>query len=325
VPSLLPPSLAPMKATSGDLPQGDGWVHEPKWDGMRVLAFVEGDRVRLQSVNLLDVTAGWPELDALPGALGVRAALLDGELVALDERGRPSFGRLQQRMHVGSRAEALRRAAAVPVAYVVFDLLHLDEHPLLELPLVERRRLLERLLEAGPTWQLSPQHDDGAALYDAAAANDLEGVMSKRRDSPYEPGRRSRLWRKVKVRRRQEVVVGGWLPGEGGRAGRMGALLVGVHDAPGGPLRFAGRVGTGFSDAELERLAGHMAGLAQPDCPFDPPPPRADLARGATWLRPELVVEVAFGEWTADGRLRHPSYLGERIDVDPARVVREPG
>lgn len=314
-----------MKATSGDLPTGEGWTYEVKWDGMRALAFVDGDALRVQSSNERDVTVSWPELDGLPQALPASAALLDGELVAVDELTRPSFGRLQQRMHIANRAEALRRSADVPVSYVVFDLLHLDGHDLTALPLTDRRRLLDQVLEPGPSWRTSPWHDDGPALLDAADARGMEGVVAKRLDSPYEPGKRTRLWRKVKVRRRQEMVVGGWLPGEGTRGGRIGALLVGYHDhaGDGGPLRFAGRVGTGFTEAELRRLADLTGPLVTDECPFDPPPPRADLVRGATWLRPELVAELAFAEWTGDGRLRHPSYLGLRDDKAAAEVTRD--
>jgi len=315
-----------MKATSGDLPHGDAWTYEVKWDGMRALAFVEDGAVRVQSYNERDVTASWPELAALPAALGVRRAILDGELIATDDRGHPSFGRLQQRMHLTRPAEVAARAAEVPVTYVVFDLLHLDDHDLMGLPLRERRALLERLVDPAPAWRTSPQVDDGDALLEAATAQGLEGIVAKRLDSVYEPGKRVRTWLKVKVRRRQEMVVGGWVPGEGGRAGRIGALLVGYHDAPGdgSPLRFAGRVGTGFTSAELSRLEGVFAPLETDVCPFDPPPPRPELARGPRWLQPVLVAELAFGEWTTDGRLRHPSYLGLRDDKDAADVTREP-
>lgn len=322
----MPRSLAPMKATAGDLPVGDGWTYEVKWDGMRALAFVEDGRLRVQSANERDVTVSWPELAGLPAALPVGQVLLDGELVATDAQGRPSFGRLQQRMHIASAAEAALRSSEVPVSYVVFDVLHLDGHDLTGLPLSDRRRLLDQVLDPAPRWRTSPLHDDGAALLAAADAQGLEGVVAKREDSTYLPGGRVRTWLKVKVRRHQEVVVGGWLPGEGTRAGRLGALLVGVHDAPGdgGPLRYAGRVGTGFKEAELQRLAGLLAPLATDECPFDPPPPRLDLARGATWVRPELVAEVAYGEWTGDHRLRHPSYLGLRTDKGADQVTRDP-
>jgi bifunctional non-homologous end joining protein LigD len=315
-----------MKATAGELPTGEGWTYEVKWDGMRALAFIRDGSLRLQSANERDVTVSWPELHGLPDALPAGEVLLDGELVATDDEGRPSFGRLQQRMHIGMAAEAVRRAAEVPVTYVVFDLLHLDGHRLLDVPLVDRRWLLDQVVEPAPSWRTSPVHDDGPALLAAADERGLEGVVAKLADSRYEPGARVRTWRKVKVRRHQEVVVGGWLPGEGNRSGRIGALLVGVHDAPrdGGPLRYAGRVGTGFTEAELGRLAERVAPLATDACPFDPPPPRPEVARGARWLRPELVAEVAYGEWTGDHRLRHPSYLGLRFDKDAADVTREP-
>lgn len=325
-PDPLPRTLVPMKATSGALPLGEGWTYEVKWDGMRALVFIDGDAMRVQSYNERDVTVSWPELEGLPASLNATSAILDGELVATDADGMPSFGRLQQRMHVANAAEARRRAAEVPVSYVVFDVLHLDGHDLTGLPLSDRRRLLDQVLDPGPSWRTSPMHEDGQSLSEAADARGLEGVVAKRLGSTYEVGKRTRSWLKVKLRRRQEMVVGGWLPGEGGRAGRIGALLVGYHDraGDGGPLRYAGRVGTGFTEAELARLAGITAPLEVEECPFDPPPPRADLVRGATWLRPELVAELAFGEWTSDGRLRHPSYLGLRDDKPAADVTRDP-
>ncbi|MFL6207166.1 MAG: non-homologous end-joining DNA ligase [Acidimicrobiales bacterium] len=321
----LPRTLVPMKATSAALPLGDGWTYEVKWDGMRALTFIEGDSVRVQSYNERDVTVSWPELAGLAQAVPAATALLDGELVATDGDGRPSFGLLQQRMHVTAPAEVAARAAEVPVSYVVFDLLHLDGHDLCDLPLSDRRRLLDQVLEPGPRWRVSPLHDDGEALLHAAEERGLEGVVAKRLDSRYEPGKRTRAWLKVKVRLRQEMVVGGWLPGEGNRTGRLGALLVGYHGAAGdgGKLRFAGRVGTGFKDAELTRLGGLLSELATDECPFDPPPPRAEILRGPRWVRPELVAELEFGEWTHDDRLRHPSYLGLRTDKPADEVTRD--
>ncbi|MDD9369026.1 MAG: non-homologous end-joining DNA ligase [Acidimicrobiales bacterium] len=318
-------ALSPMKATTGTLPTGDGWVYEIKWDGMRVLTDVSPDGVRAWSANGRDATASFPELDALSPALAPLDALLDGEVVALDDGGRPSFGRLQGRMHVSSRQESLRRAADIPVAYVVFDLLRLDGHDLTGRPWHERRRLLDQVAdELPPGVEVAQVYDDGAALLDAADKRGLEGVVAKRTDAPYVPGGRSRSWVKVKVRRHDELVVGGWSGGAGNREGRLGSLLVGFHDRPGDTaLRYAGRVGSGFSSAELDRIATRLAPLTTATCPFDPPPEPLHR-RGATWVRPEVVVEISYGEWTSDGRLRHPVYLGVRLDVDPAAVVRPP-
>lgn len=314
-----------MKATTGTLPTGDGWVYEIKWDGMRVLTDVSPDGVRAWSANGRDATASFPELDALSPALAPLDALLDGEVVALDDGGRPSFGRLQGRMHVSSRQESLRRAADIPVAYVVFDLLRLGGHDLTGRPWHERRRLLDQIAdELPPGVEVAQVYDDGAALLDAADKRGLEGVVAKRTDAAYVPGGRSRSWVKVKVRRHDELVVGGWSGGAGNREGRLGSLLVGFHDRPGDTtLRYAGRVGSGFSSAELDRIATRLAPLTTAICPFDPPPEPLHR-RGATWVRPEVVVEISYGEWTSDGRLRHPVYLGERLDVDPAAVVRPP-
>lgn len=314
-----------MKAVSGPLPTGDGWVYEIKWDGMRVLADVAPAGVQAWSANGRDVTAAFPELTALAGALAPLDALLDGEIVALDAAGRPSFARLQQRMHVASAAEARRRAADTPVAYVVFDLLRLGDHDVTSRPWHERRRLLEQVADdLPPGVDLAPVYDDGESLLAAADRRGLEGVVAKRTDAAYLPGARSRAWVKVKVRRHDELVVGGWSGGMGNREGRLGSLLVGFHEAPGdGRLRYAGRVGSGFTGGELDRMAGRLAPLASGTCPFDPRPP-ALQARGAHWVRPEVVVEIAYGEWTVDGRLRHPVYLGERTDVDASEVVRAP-
>jgi bifunctional non-homologous end joining protein LigD len=311
-----------MRAVLDGLPaEEDGWAFEIKWDGMRAIAFVEGDTLRLQSSRLADVTVSFPELAGLPAALGVRHAVLDGELVAFDDDGRPSFGQMQQRMHVTKAADVRRRAELVPVTYVVFDLLELDGHDLTAEPLHERRRVLDAVMPQGPRWRAaSYQVDDGAALVAAAEELGLEGVMAKRLDSRYEIGRRSSAWRKIKLRQRQEFVVGGWHPGQAGRAGQVGSLHIGYYDD--GGLRYAGRVGSGFTGAELTRVGRLLAELATDECPFHPPPPR-QFARLAHWVRPELVAEVEYGSWTTDGMLRHPVYLGLRTDKDPADVVRE--
>jgi bifunctional non-homologous end joining protein LigD len=314
----------PMKATAGDLPEGDGWIYEVKWDGMRAVVSVEDGHVRLQSANGKDATVSFPELEGLGTSLGVSSAVLDGEIVAFDDQGRPSFSRLQQRMHVGDRRAAAARAEAVPCTLALFDLLALEGRSLVGLAWSQRRRLLEDLVEPGPHWQVPAAHDDGRALLEAATANDLEGIVAKRVDSVYRPGGRTREWVKVKVRRRQEFVVGGWAPGKGNRGGRIGGLLVGYHDEAGSPpLRYAGRVGSGLGEAELSTLEERFADMVVVDCPFDPPPPRAHTT-DAVWLRPETVVEVEYAEWTSDGRLRHPTYAGRRIDKDADQVTAAP-
>jgi bifunctional non-homologous end joining protein LigD len=311
-----------MKAVTGELPpptEQRAWSYEIKWDGMRVVTCTDGTRAQLWSSNRIDVTRRFPELALVAGAMSGRPAVLDGEVVAFDAAQLPSFQVLQTRMHVDDAHEARRRAANVPVLYVVFDVMHFDGHDLVGLPFEPRVGLLDELFEDGDAWQRVQRHDDGPALLAAVEAKGLEGVMAKRRDSTYTPGRRSSAWRKVKVRRHAELVVGGWLPGAGARAGRLGALLVGFHE--GGELRFAGRVGSGLTDAEIDALGELLAPLARRDDPFTPPVKRAD-APGAHFVEPRLVVEVAYGEWTSDGRLRHPSYLGRRFDKDPRDVGR---
>jgi len=314
-----------MKAMSGTLPVGDAWAYEIKWDGMRVLADVTPAGVQAWSANGRDAGAAFPELAALAPALAPLDALLDGEVVALDAAGRPSFERLQGRMHVSSVAESVRRAVDIPVAYVLFDLLRLGGHDLTGRPWHERRQLLDQLADdLPPGIDVAQVYDDGAHLLAAAEQRGLEGVVAKRTDSTYVPGGRSRNWVKVKVRRHDELVVGGWSGGAGNREGRLGSLLVGFHQMPGdGVLRYAGRVGSGFGSAELDRMGARLAPLASTTCPFDPVPPPLHR-RGAHWVRPEVVVEIAYGEWTNEGRLRHPVYMGERTDVDPRLVVRPP-
>jgi bifunctional non-homologous end joining protein LigD len=312
----MPDHLKPMLARPGALPparEDAMWAYEIKWDGVRALAYSEPGRIRFESRNGNDVTSSYPELKAMNRALSSHRAIVDGEIVAFDQQGRPSFGRLQSRMHVGSESAARRRAKDVPVAFVAFDLLWLDGHPLLDEPYGERRARLRELGLEGPSWR-TPDHveGDGAAVLAASLENGLEGVVAKRLDSPYEPGRRSACWLKVKNVRREDVVVGGWVPGAGRRSDRIGALLVGVEQD--GALRYAGRVGTGFTEAELDRLAKVLE--RREDSPF------ADAGAGATkppkgsvFVHPTRVAEVEFTEWTSDGMLRHPSYKGLREEA----------
>jgi bifunctional non-homologous end joining protein LigD len=321
-----------MKAVTGELPASDdGWSYEIKWDGMRVVAAVGGDDqpLRLETTRGLDALARFPELAGLPEALAPHRAVLDGEVVAF-VGGKPNFGQLQHRMHLTRPAEIARVAATIPVRYMVFDLMYLDGEDLTGLSYLDRRRLLGELVEAGAGWQVPAHHIGGGAdLLEAAQRQHLEGIMAKRTDSRYTPGKRNPAWRKVKVRPRQEFVIGGWHPGEGGRSGHLGSLLVGYYEPHaerarrGSGLRYAGKVGTGFKADELRRLGGLLDGLASEACPFDPPPPRP-VQRTARWVRPELVAEITFAEWTGEGILRHPSYIGTRDDKDPLDVVREP-
>jgi bifunctional non-homologous end joining protein LigD len=266
------------------------------------------------------VAATYPELRGVADALSGRPLVLDGEIVALDEAGRPSFGQLQARMHVQRPSTAL--LAQVPVSLLVFDVLHTGGEPQISRTYDQRRAVLDDLGLVGPSWATPPAFEgDGAAAMAASRAQGLEGVIAKRRTSAYLPGRRSRDWVKVKHILMQEVVVGGWSPGEGRRAGGLGSLLLGVPDDD-GRLVYAGHVGTGFSDRVLADLMARLTRLEQMTPPFADEVPRAH-ARGARWVQPLMVGEVAFSEWTRDGRMRHPTWRGLRPDKEPGEVRRE--
>jgi bifunctional non-homologous end joining protein LigD len=312
----LPDKIEPMLAKTGPLPRDDHrWAYEIKWDGVRAIGYVDGGRLRLASRNGRDITPRYPELRELGRALAGHEAVLDGEVVAFDAEGRPSFQRLQGRMHLTSDHVVRRLAQSEPVAYVLFDLLWLDGHSLLALPYSERRERLLALGLSGPTWQTPASHvGDGAAMLEASRARGLEGIIAKRLDSPYTAGRRPGTWVKVKNVRATEVVIGGWLEGEGRRSGRLGALVVGYYED--GALRYAGRVGTGFDEAELNRLGGLLAPLARADSPFEGRQP----PRETHFVEPELVATVNYGEWTQARTLRHPVYKGLRDDLAPENV-----
>jgi bifunctional non-homologous end joining protein LigD len=313
----MPSRIAPMLARTGPLPPDDGrWGYEVKWDGVRAIGYAEGGRLKLESRNGNDITPRYPELRELGRELGSREAVLDGEVVAFGPDGKPSFQVLQSRMHVVSESAQRRLAAAHPVAYVIFDLLFLDGRSLMEQRYDERREALVSLGLNGPNWQ-TPAHrvGDGAALLEATRAQGLEGIIAKRLDCPYTPGRRSQGWVKVKNVRRTEAVIGGWLGGEGGRAGRLGALVVGYYDEE-GALRYAGRVGTGFDDRELDRLGRLLAERTRSESPFEGrQPPK--LTR---FVEPDLVAAVDYTQWTSSNTLRAPSYKGLRDDIPPTDV-----
>lgn len=314
----LPAHVKPMLATTGKLPADGGWAFEIKWDGVRALAYVSDNSVHVESRNLLDITARYPELSGLPAAVGASEAILDGEVVAFDESGKPSFSTLQRRMHVGDPHAVRAHVNATPILYAIFDVLFVDGESVMERPWTERRAVLEDLVSPGDRWRVPAAHTDGAALAEASRAQGLEGIVAKRTKSVYVPGRRSSDWVKVKNVRRQEVVVGGWLPGAGRREGTIGAIVVGVYE--GDDLRFAGKVGTGFTDAELDRLPGILAPLERPTSPFVDKVPY----KRARFVEPTLIAEIEFTEWTPDGALRHPSYKGLRDDKNPREVIREP-
>ena len=302
-----------MLATPGDLPAGPEWLFEVKWDGMRLLAEVVDGAVRLSSRSERDVTAHFPELHGLPAL--APDVLLDGEVVLL-ERGIPSFAALADRMH---SAVDPRVAAARPVTFMVFDVLRLYGVSLVDRPLAERRATLERMeLSAVPQLSLSPGYTDGAALLDATRQRGMEGVVAKRRDSPYRPGRRSPEWVKTTHQRTQVCLVGGWRP-ERGSAGRIGALLLGVPDGAG--LRYAGKVGAGLTGGTAQRLLRERL-LPREQPPFEERLPRPDGV-GARWCEPLTVVEVAHLGWTAAGRLRQPVYRGVRDDLVADQVQQE--
>ena len=314
--------IRPMLAVAGALPtRDDDWAYEMKWDGVRAVAYLGDDAVRLFSRNDRDISVSYPELTAMAGPAGGPALVLDGEIVAFDQHGRPSFGRLQQRMHVADRAAAAQLSRSVPAVFLAFDLLRIDAHVLTGQPYVQRRELLERLEIDGPSWHTPPAFDGSAAdAFAASREQGLEGVVAKRLDSVYRPGVRSSEWTKVKIIHTQEVVIGGWRPGQGRRADTIGSLLMGIPGPDG--LTYVGHVGTGFTQAFLADLSRRLRALRTDRSPFAAELPRAD-SRDAQWVRPQLVGEVAFSERTADDRLRHPSWRGLRPDKAVADVVPE--
>jgi len=326
----MPDRVEPTMARLSTLPEDEqGWGFEIKWDGLRAILYCEGGRVRLTNRNRRDITMQYPELRALGRALGAREVVLDGEIVVLDEHGKPRFELMQRRMHVGSESAVRKLVKAIPVVCMIFDLLYLDGHSTLALPYTERRSLLERLELGGAHWQVPAYHTgDGAALLEASREQELEGIVAKRLDSVYEPGKRSGAWRKVKNVSRQELVIGGWLPGQGARGETLGSLAVGYHDlTPAEAKRrqspqrlvYAGQVGTGFKQHDLERLMELLTPLRAEKSPFEGRQP----PKQTVFVEPALVAEVEFREWTRSRTLRAPAFKGLRDDEDPREVVIE--
>ncbi len=338
----MPEHLPPMLALSGELPaREDAWGFEVKWDGVRALAYWRPGRLRIESRSLSDISSRYPELHALGRQLGTREAILDGEIVAFDENGSPSFELLQHRMHLTSDGAIRRLARETPATYVIFDLLYLDGRSTMGLAYRERRALLEQLKLDGPAWRTPAHHvGNGRDFLEVTAKHGLEGVLAKRLDSVYRPGERNGSWVKVKNINRQELLIGGWLAGKGRRSGQLGALLMGYYEdededegegegrgngkgegdeGKGRVLRYAGRVGTGFDESELEHLAKQLADRRRRSSLFSKrgvQPPS-----GAHFVDPELVAEIEFSHWTRQRILRHSSYKGLRSDK-PAEQVQ---
>ncbi len=320
----MPGQLDPMLAVPAhDLPaDAKQWGFEYKWDGVRVLCYWDGIRLRLESRNRMDVSGTYPEIAGLSGDLGRHTAVLDGEIIAVGREGRPDFGLLQRRM--GLRRSIALRQAEVPVTFMLFDLLYLDGRLLLDRSYRERRRRLEGLGLSGAAWKTPPSNvGEGEAMLRVARERGLEGVMAKRLASPYQPGRRSSDWLKLKIAQGQEFVVGGWVPLKGDVRRGVGALLLGYYEAAsadaGRRLIYAGKVGTGFKDEDRTALRQKLRRLGRSTPPFAP---ATDLPE-AFFVRPVLVVDIEYRGWTQVGRLRQPSFKGLRMDKDPVEVIKE--
>lgn len=307
-----------MKGTIGMPDEQTGWMAELKWDGIRASVLTDGATTVLRSSSGRDITDQFPEMSDFGTRLGT-SAVLDGEIVVFDGD-RPSFQRVLQRLNVDRPSQHL--IDANPAVYIVFDLLRLEDNTMLDLPYHMRRQVLHSFLADGPYWRVPPSVDEGAEqLMTLAKSRDLEGIVLKRRDSVYRPGARSHDWRKVKIRPRQEFVVGGWLAGQGALEDEIGSLVVGVWES--GDFVLAGTAGSGLTDTKRERLATLFVDRSDPPFVSIDQLDRRALDKSPTWVEPTIVVEIEFGDWPLDGMLRHPVYLGIRDDKNPEDVGRE--
>jgi bifunctional non-homologous end joining protein LigD len=312
----MPEHVVPMLARLAHMPGNeDDWGFEIKWDGIRAVLYSGKRAMKLENRNLRDITFKYPELHPLRGL----DAIVDGEIVALDDNGRPSFERLQGRMHLSTEPAVRARMNEIPARFMAFDLIWHKGRDLTDLPYTERRARLEALDLNGDCWQTpSWRIGEGTELLEAARAQQLEGVMAKRLTSPYCPGKRTQHWLKIKVKQNQEFVIAGWQPGEGRRLNTLGSLLVGYYDN--GVFKYAGKVGTGFKEKDLRMLVKELRARERKTSPFTPPPAPP---RGVMFVEPELVAELEFTEWTREGILRNPAYKGLRDDKPASAVVRE--
>ena len=317
-PSPMPKKLEPMQAELGDKVRNSAdWMWEPKLDGYRVIAFVDGENVKLQSRRGLDLTAAFPKLAAELRANAGARMILDGEIVCFDASGRPSFGALQDRVQLKSDREIAAADRATPVVYFCFDLLYFAGIDLRGAQYVDRRRYLAQCLLPSPLVQLVHASDDGVALHDAAVASGFEGVIGKRKASRYETGKRSPSWLKVKPVKTADFLIGGYTQGKGSRA-PLGSILVGYRD--GRKLVYASHVGSGFDDASLKKVKAALEPLVVAKNPFSEEP---ELNAPTKWVEPKLVAEVSYATWTDDGHLRAPVFVRLRDDIDPAKVRKK--
>ncbi len=306
--------IRPMMAKTGEPFDSGDFIFEPKWDGLRALLFKHDNRIELQNRNLRDVTAGYPELQELKSSIKAKAAVIDGEAVVLNPKGLPDFGQMQNRFGISdaTRAEILRKT--IPVTYVAFDLLHLNGKDLISKPLEERKARLKSILREGPHLLFGDHIErEGRRFYKEASKRGFEGIIAKRRDSPYLPGIRADSWVKVKGAKTLDCVIVGFTQGEGSRASSFGALVAAVHDRK-GQLQHIGNVGGGFNNRGLEEITSMLSKLVRKrrviEGPVEAPSP-------ITWVRPRLVCEVKYASITHDKKLRFPRFNRLRTDKSP--------
>jgi bifunctional non-homologous end joining protein LigD len=314
----MPGIIKPMYALLAKLPGDQNhYGFEYKWDGVRAIFFWNGSKAFLQSRNLIDITELYPEIKPLAKS-GVPEIILDGEIITLDQKGRPSFNLLQHRFSIADPAEALKRSKQIPAIYMIFDILFIEHYSLLSVQYKDRRTLLDSLNISGPSWQIPPwQKGGGSEMFEAAGQLGFEGIVAKKLDSIYEQDMRRGAWIKTKLVNSQEFVIGGWAPLNDPNLNLIGALLVGYYKN--GRLIFAGSVGTGFTEKDRKELRGLFIHNPTTKNPFDGPPPRRD----ALYIEPKFVAEIEFRGWTGKELLRQPSFKGIRFDKDPSEIVRE--